>query len=76
VHVHDVTDGNWAPMQIVEARLVLDPGIIEFGAHHIDRPTRAWLDAGTGAPVGYCQRMDLWPALEAIAAHAPGGGDR
>ena len=72
VHVYRVVEGSWSAKEIVEARLVLDPGVLEFGDHNIDRVTRAWRRAGTNAQVGYCSRLPLWDALESIEANAPG----
>ena len=74
VHVYTVTDGNWSGQKIIEARLILEPGVIEFGDYHIDRISRAWRQVGTGVTAGYCQRMPLWDTLESIAANAPAGG--
>ena len=73
VHVHTVRDGDWLAMQVIEARLILEPGIIEFGEFSIDRTNRAWQSADTGQVVGYCSRLPLWDTLEVIAANAPGG---
>jgi len=73
VHVYQVSQGNWAPMQIIEGRLVLEPALLEFGDYNIDRTNRAWLEAATGARVGYCQRLPLWGALDVIAARSAGG---
>jgi hypothetical protein len=74
VHVHRVTDGQWAPLEIIEARLVLDPGVLEFGPTQIDRITRQWQDAATGQPLGYCVRLPLWETLDVIAQHTAEGG--
>lgn len=71
VHAYRVTGGSWSPREIVEARLVLDPGVLEFGDHNIDRVTRAWIGADTDARVGFCSRLPLWDALESIEANAP-----
>jgi hypothetical protein len=73
VHVYRVAEGQWLSKEIVEARLVLDPGILEFGDRNIDRISRAWSRADTGAEVGYCSRLPLWDALESIEANAPEG---
>ncbi len=73
VHVYTVNAGDWSPMEVVEARLVLEPGVLEFGDYHIDRTNREWQDAATGAAVGFCSRLPLWDALDSIAANAPGG---
>ena len=60
------------PREIVEARLVLEPGVLEFGDRNIDRVTRAWSGADTDAAPGFCSRLPLWDALESIEANAPG----
>ncbi len=73
VHVYRVADGEWSAKEIVEGRLVLDPGVLEFGDHNIDRVTRAWRRADHETAVGYCSRLPLWAALESIEAHAPAG---
>ncbi len=73
VHVYRVADGQWTAREVIEARLVLNPGVLEFGDHNIDRISRAWSHADTGAGVGYCSRLPLWDALESIEAKAPGG---
>lgn len=72
VFVHEVADGNWSPMRVDEARLVLDPGVLEFGERRIDRITRAWYEGDAGVQEGFCQRLPLWDALDVIAANAPG----
>lgn len=73
VHVYRVAHGQWSAMEVIEARLVLDPGVLEFGDYRIDRITRAWRRADTGAEAGYCSRLPLWEALESIESNAPGG---
>jgi hypothetical protein len=73
VHVYTTVDGNWSAREIIEARLVLDPGVLEFGDYTIDRVSRAWQRADSGVTVGYCSRLPLWDALEEIATNAPGG---
>ena len=72
VHVYSVTGGEWSGKTVIEGRLVLEPGVLEFGAWHINRVNRAWLRADTGQAVGYCARLPLWEALESIEANAPG----
>ena len=71
VHVYRVTGGSWSPREIVEARLVLNPAVLEFGDRNIDRGTRAWTGADTDAGLGFCSRLPLWDALESIEANAP-----
>ena len=73
VHVYTAAAGSWSGPEIVEARLVLDPGVLEFGDYKIDRISRAWQKAGSGVTVGYSSRLPLWDALDTIAANAPGG---
>ena len=71
VHVYHVRNGNWPAMQVIEARLILDPGIIEFGDHTIDRTNRAWAKMDGDETAGYCSRLPLWDTLEVIEAEAP-----
>ena len=71
-HVYEVAAGKWSARRVVEARLVLDPPLIELGDHRIDRIDRAWQRADTGEAIGYCARLPLWDALESIEASAPG----
>jgi hypothetical protein len=73
VHVYTVADGMWSPRQVIEGRLILDPGVLEFGEYNIDRVDRSWQRAGSGTAVGYCTRLPLWESLDSIAANAPGG---
>ncbi len=72
VHVYSVTGGDWSAREVIEGRLALNPGVLEFGAWRIDRVSRAWLRADTGEAAGYCARLPLWDALESIQANAPG----
>lgn len=69
VHVYRVDGGQWSSKEVVEARLVLNPGVLEFGDRNIDRISRAWSRKDTGAEVGYCSRLPLWDALESIEAN-------
>ena len=73
VHVYDIAKGGWSSRNVIEGRLILEPGVLEFGDHTIDRVTRAWQDAANGDTIGYCARMPLWDYLEVIRANAPGG---
>lgn len=71
VNVYQIEDGNWAGRETIEGRLILDPGVLEFGSANIDRVNREWLDASTDNGLGYCQRLPLWDSLETIAANSP-----
>ena len=73
-HVYRITGGSWSAGEIVEARLVLDPGVLEFGDRNIDRVTRAWIGADTDAGLGFCSRLPLWDALDSIEANAQEAG--
>ena len=73
VYVYSVEDGNWSTKQIIEGRLILEPGLLEFGDHNIDRVSSTWINASSGESIGFCQRMPLWDSLEQIKANAPGG---
>ena len=52
VHVYEVAAGKWSARKVVEARLVLNPPVIELGAHNIDRVSRAWQRAAWVITVG------------------------
>ena len=71
VHVYSVAGGEWSARTVIEGRLVLDPGVLEFGTRHIDRINRVWKSADNGEAVGYCARLPLWEALESIEENAP-----
>ena len=71
-HVYEVAAGEWSARKVVEARLVLNPPVIELGGHNINRVSRVWQRADTGEAIGYCSRLPLWDALESIEASAPG----
>jgi len=71
VHVYEVVDDQWMPMRVTEARLVLNPGLIELGGTNIDRINHRWIDADTGEEIGYCQRLPLWKTLEMIESRSP-----
>lgn len=71
VHRYQVTAGRWSATEVIEGRLVLDPGVLEFGDRVIDRVDRSWNDT-SGERLGYCARLPLWDTLDAIAANAPG----
>lgn len=71
-HVYRVAKGDWSPREVIEARLVLNPGVLSVGEHSIDRISRVWSNAETGAELGHCARLPLWDALESIEANAPG----
>ena len=73
VFVYQVTDGAWSVREVIEGRLILDPGLLEFGDYTIDRTDRSWDAAATGETAGYCSRLPLWDALDSVAANAPGG---
>ncbi len=72
VHVYNVAEGVWFAPRVIEGRLILDPGILEFGDHEIDRIDRSWRRAGDDESIGYCTRLPLWDTLDRIAAKAPG----
>ena len=70
--VYTVSEGEWAGVEVIEARLILDPGVVELGNRTIDRVNRQWLNASTSRPLGYCQRLPLWESLDVIQQR---GGD-
>ena len=66
VHVYEVDGESWAGPEVVEARLLLEPGRLEFGDRHIDRTNQRWSVAMTGEAAGYCTRLPLWDVLAVI----------
>jgi len=70
VHIYAVADGEWQAREVVEARLVLEPAVLEFGSASIDRKTREWVNADSQQSMGFCQRLPLWDALEYIELHS------
>jgi hypothetical protein len=75
-YVYHVVNGQWQPREVIEARLVLDPGLIELGDTRIDRVNREWLDAASEKPIGFCQRLPLWDSLDAIKQRSAEGGSQ
>ena len=71
-HVYEVKDGEWRARNIIEARLILEPGVIELGDVSIDRRSRAWQRTDTQETIGACARLALWDTLEILEKHAPG----
>jgi hypothetical protein len=71
--VYTVSNGAWADVEVIEARLVLDPGVVELGDRTINRVNRQWLISASSQPLGYCQRLPLWESLDAIQAHTGDG---
>jgi hypothetical protein len=69
---YTVKAGQWSEPTVIEGRLILDPGVLEFGRYQIDRVDQSWLIADTGSTVGFCSRLPLWDGLESIAVNAPG----
>ena len=56
--------GENSPLSIREE----DPdlGVLELDDTYVDRVNSQWLGGGTRQPIGYCQRLPLWDALEVI----------
>ncbi|WP_101757704.1 hypothetical protein [Oceanicoccus sp. KOV_DT_Chl] len=72
VYRYVVTENQWAEQEILQARIILEPGRLEFGEHTIDRVEQSWLDNSSGEQLGYCQRLPLWDSLEQINAQTKG----
>ena len=70
VNIYQIEDGQWVSEETIEGRLILDPGLLEFGATKVNRVNREWLDASTENALGYCQRLPLWDTLEIISANS------
>ncbi len=72
VWVYKVTADEWSGPELQEAHMALEPAVISFDNELIDRSKRSWLHKDYAEPLGYCQRMPLWDALEVINHIAPG----
>ena len=72
VKIYRVDDGRWSPAVTVEARVTLEPALLNFGEYSIDRRDRRWLNTATGEAAGYCARLPLWESIAIIQARAPG----
>ena len=68
VEVYEIENGVWRSRTTVEARLRLDPGLLDFGPDVIDRVDSAWYRDGSAARTGFCQRLPLWESLDVIEA--------
>ncbi len=68
---YDIQNGEWKIPQRIDARLTLDPGVIDLAQTKIDRITREWLDKNNQA-IGTCQRLPLWMSLETISKNTSG----
>ncbi len=73
VQVYKVSHTHWSEPQNLEAHISLDPATIVIGDSMIDRVTRRWLENGNLQPVGFCQRLPLWEALDMINLHSVAG---
>ncbi|MDG1463307.1 MAG: hypothetical protein P8R04_07000, partial [Gammaproteobacteria bacterium] len=56
VWVYQVIGSQWAGPEVIEGRLVLDPGVIQLADYSIERVAAVWQQKDKA--IGYCQRMD------------------
>jgi hypothetical protein len=71
VWVYEVDGTAWSGPEVIEGRLILDPGVIELNDKTIERVEAAW--QMSGETQGYCQRMPLWESIDTIKANAGEG---
>lgn len=77
VTIYTVDTGAWAPAVAGELHIALDPPLLAMSdGREIERIGRRWRQSAPAAELGYCQRLPLWEALEAIERHSPGGSVR
>ncbi|TDJ32283.1 MAG: hypothetical protein E2O53_12370 [Gammaproteobacteria bacterium] len=69
VQVYKVDHTHWSGPHTLEAHISLDPATIVIGDATIDRVARRWLEKGSLQPIGFCQRLPLWEALDTIHLH-------
>lgn len=73
VDIYSIDNGRWSGPRTVEGHIALEPPVLTFGDHTIDRRNRAWLNAETSEQVGWCDRLPLWEALESVRRHSDAG---
>lgn len=67
--VHEVRGGRWDAPVAGEVHVSLEPPRLAFSdGREIERIARRWRRSADQADIGYCQRLPLWPALDAVAA--------
>jgi len=71
VWVYQINGTNWTGPDVIEGRLILEPGVIDLADKTIERVAAAW--QVKGETQGYCQRMPLWESIEAITTNAGEG---
>jgi hypothetical protein len=65
--IYQVQEGIWNKPSTVEAHLALEPPVINFSAHSVNRVNNQWIRTVDNKPAGYCQRMPLWESLDMIS---------
>lgn len=68
VDIYAVKEGEWAAPVRLTAHIALEPPLLAFGDHLIDRADNSWIAASDKHRVGSCQRLPLWDALDVIDA--------
>ena len=70
VDIYTVKNGDWSRPATHSAHISLEPALLIFGDHDIDRADQSWRSAKSQKEIGFCQRVSLWDALDVIADNA------
>lgn len=70
VDIYRIENGDWSRPVTTAAQISLEPPLLIFGEHSINRANQVWTSAMPQENIGFCQRMPLWDTLEAITANA------
>ena len=70
VDIYVIESGDWSRSATHSAHISLEPPLLNVGEHDIDRVNQRWTSTKNQNDVGYCQRVPLWDALDAIEKNA------
>ena len=73
VWIYTINAGNWSGPTVADAWIALEPPLLTFGESSVDRNNQAWINSHDATPLGFCQRLPLWDALDSIALHSGTG---
>ena len=58
-------DGKWSDIEVADARISVDPNLIQIKQFVIDRVSREWISQNDQS-LGTCKRVPLWKTLEYV----------
>ena len=65
VNLYYSQDGKWSKIEVADARISVDPNLIQIKQFVIDRVSREWISQDDQS-LGTCERAPLWKTLEYI----------